>query len=34
MPATVRTALNAMISGDPFDAEQERAARNQGWAPR
>ena len=34
MPATVRTALNAMISGDPLDAEQERAARNQGWAPR
>jgi len=32
MPATVRTALNAMISGDPFNADQERAARNQGWA--
>ena len=28
-----RSALNTMISGDPLDAEQERAARNQGWAP-
>jgi len=33
MPATVRAALNFMISGDPLDAQQERAARNQGWAP-
>jgi len=33
MPATVRAALNAMIAGDPLDADQERAARNQGWRP-
>jgi hypothetical protein len=31
MPPTVRSALNEMISGDPLNAEQERAARNQGW---
>ena len=34
MPATVRSALNDMISGDPLNAEQERAARNQGWTSR
>jgi hypothetical protein len=34
MPAAVRSALNAMILGDPLNAEQERAARNQGWARR
>jgi anti-sigma factor RsiW len=31
MPAIVRGAMSSMISGDPLDAEQERAARNQGW---
>jgi len=34
MPQAVRSALNAMIAGDPLDADQERAARNQGWRPR
>lgn len=34
MPTAVRNALSAMISGDPLNAEQERAARNQGWARR
>lgn len=34
MPANVRGALNEMISGDPLNAEQERAARDQGWASR
>lgn len=34
MPATVRSALNDMISGDPLNAEQERAARDQGWTAR
>jgi negative regulator of sigma E activity len=33
MPTIVRSALDTMISGDPLDAEQERAARNRGWAP-
>lgn len=33
-PANVRTALNEMISGDPLNAEQERAARDQGWTSR
>jgi len=31
MPPVVRGALNDMIAGDPLDADQERAARNQGW---
>ncbi len=31
MPAIVRGAMSAMISGDPLDAEQERTARSQGW---
>ena len=34
MPTVIRSALNAMISGDPLDAAQERAARDRGWQPR
>jgi anti-sigma-K factor RskA len=34
MPASVRAAVTAMISGDPLDADQERAARNQNWRVR
>jgi len=34
MPANVRGVLNEMISGDPLNAEQERAARDQGWTSR
>jgi hypothetical protein len=34
MPPVIRTALNAMISGDPLDAVQERTARDRGWQPR
>jgi len=31
MPAVIRNALNAMISGDPLDAVEERTARDRGW---
>lgn len=34
MPAVIRSALGAMISGEPLDAAQERAARDQGWQKR
>jgi hypothetical protein len=34
MPEIVRGALSTMIAGDPLDAGQERAARDQGWASR
>jgi hypothetical protein len=34
MPTPVRNALNELISGDPLNAEQERATRNQGWIAR
>jgi negative regulator of sigma E activity len=34
MPPVIRSALGAMIAGDPLDAAQERAARDQGWQPR
>jgi hypothetical protein len=34
MPASVRSALTEMISGDPLNAAQERAARDQGWMSR
>lgn len=33
MPAIIRSALGAMISGDPLDEAQERAARDRGWQP-
>lgn len=33
MPAVIRSALSAMIAGDPLDAAQERAARDRGWRP-
>jgi hypothetical protein len=34
MPASVRSALNEMIAGEPLDAAAERAAKNQGWRAR
>jgi negative regulator of sigma E activity len=33
MPSVIRSALSAMIAGDPLDAAQERAARDRGWSP-
>jgi hypothetical protein len=32
MPAVLRETLAEIIAGDPFDAGQERAAREAGWA--
>lgn len=31
--SAVLNAMDAMISGEPFDATQERASRDQNWAP-
>jgi negative regulator of sigma E activity len=33
MPPVIRSALGAMIAGDPLDAAQERTARDRGWQP-